>query len=181
MSLLYGGKYYGRYKSIIRYIDGKKVTELCFGDTVIADHCRKNGISWSGLDIHEPFVKNAANKGFKAEKSDIRTLSGFPPADTCIISGSLYHFHDALEPLLGKMLASAPLIIISEPVRNLSDNPGIIGKLAKASATVDGEPQHFRYTDKTLPEALEKLSKKLNFRIEVKERFSKDRIILLRR
>jgi hypothetical protein len=181
MSLLYCGSYFGRFRAVIRYIRGNKVTELCFGDTVIADHCRKNGLSWTGLDINPAFIQNALNKGFRAELADLRAIKELPAADTCIISGSLYHFHRDLEQVLGKILASAPLLIISEPVRNLSDNKGIIGKLAKASATVDGEEQHFRYTDKTLQEALEKLSPKLRFTMEVKERFSKDRIILLRR
>ncbi|MFL5765339.1 MAG: hypothetical protein ACJ77K_15450 [Bacteroidia bacterium] len=181
MGLLYGGKYRGRYKAVTAYIQGKKVTELCFGDTVIAGFCRRNNIEWTGFDINEAFVDSALKKGFNAKLTDVAAVENILAADTCIISGSLYHFHDRLEPLLRKILASAPLLIISEPVRNLSDNNGIIGKLAKASATVEGKAQHFRYTDKTLKETLDDLGKKLGFRVEVKERFSKDRIILVRR
>jgi hypothetical protein len=181
MSLLYKGNYYERFRTIIPYIEGNSVTELCFGDTIIADYCRKNGISWTGLDINESFVENARRRGFTASKTDLNEAPVLPNAETCIISGSLYHFHDRLDELFSKILASAPLLIISEPVRNLSDNHGIIGKLAKASATVDGKEQPFRYTDQTLKEALESLGKKMNFRVEIRERFSKDRIVLIRK
>ena len=179
MSLLYKGNYYKRFEPILKQISGKKVTEICFGDTIIAEYCKKRSIEWKGIDINEVFVTNALKKGLSAERNDILSIPKLPEADTCIICGSLYHFNISLESLFTKMLESAPLIIISEPVLNLSNNKGIIGKLAKASANVEGKTQAFRYTEKTLLDTLNELSKKLNFKYSVVDRFDKDIILLI--
>lgn len=181
MSLLYKGNYYKRFEPVLRQISGKRVTEICFGDTVIAEYCKKESIDWKGIDINEVFVTNALEKGLSAERNDILSIAKLPQADTCIICGSLYHFNISLESLFIKMLESAPLIIISEPVLNLSNNKGIIGKLAKASASVDGKKQAFRFTEQTLLEALTQLSKKLHFEFEVVDRFDKDLIIVIKK
>jgi hypothetical protein len=79
------------------------------------------------------------------------------------------------------MLDCANRLIISEPVINLSNNKGIIGKLAKASANVNGKKQAFRYTEKTLLETIEELSKKLLFKYTVEVRFDKDLIIVIKK
>lgn len=181
MSLLYKGNYYKRFEPITTQIEGKKVTEICFGDILIADYCKKHKLAWIGIDTNEVFIKNAVKKGFYAQLADIEKLAEFPKADTCIISGSLYHFHENLESLFTKMLACAPHVIISEPVINLSNNKGIIGKLAKASANVNGKKQAFRFTEKTLVEALNILSKKLNFEYSVVDRINKDLIIVIKK
>jgi hypothetical protein len=179
MFLLYKGNYYNRFKPLFKNISGKKVTEVCFGDTIIAEHCKKAGIVWTGIDINERFVKNAVKKGFNAEQQDLEQIIALPKADTLIISGALYHFQNDQESLFKKMLDCAPQMIISEPVINLSNNTGIIGKLAKASASVNGKTQAFRYTEKTLLETIEQLSKQLQFNYTVEERFDKDLIIVI--
>lgn len=181
MSLLYRGNYYQRFDPVFKHITGKKVTELCFGDTIIAEHCKKNGIAWNGIDINEDFVKNALKKGFTAEQQDLERNNTLPQADTCIICGSLYHFHKDQESLFRKMLDCANRVIISEPVINLSNNKGIIGKLAKASANVNGKTQAFRYTEKILLEKIEELSKKLIFKYTVEQQFKKDLIIVIKK
>ncbi len=181
MSLLYKGNYYKRFEPITKHILGKNVTELCFGDTIIADYCKKNKLRWVGIDTNEFFVKNAIKKGFNAHLSEIENMAQFQKADTCIISSSLYHFHENLESLFTKMLTCAPQIIISEPVINLSNNKGIIGKLAKASANVNGKKQAFRFTEKTLTETLNFLSKKLSFEYSIVDKFDKDLIIVIKK
>lgn len=180
MSLLYKGNYYKRFLPVSKLISGKTVTEICFGDTIIAGYCKKNAIEWAGIDINPVFIENAQKKGFSAFQKDALS-DPLPAAETCIICGSLYHFHDNLEKIISKMLASAPIVIISEPVINLSNNKGIIGKLAKASANINGKEHAFRYTKKTLTEALNDLSKKLNFQYQVIQQFDKDLIIVLKR
>ncbi len=179
MFLLYKGNYYKRFKPVLKNISGNKVMEVCFGDTIIAEHCKKNGILWTGIDINEIFVKYAVKKGFNAEQLDLEQINDLPKADTFIISGSLYHFQNDQESLFKKMLDCAPQMIISEPVINLSNNKGIIGKLAKASASVNGKTQAFRYTEKTLLETIEQLSKKLKFKYRVESLFDKDLIIVI--
>ena len=181
MSLLYKGNYYKRFEPIFKQISGKKVTEICFGDTIIAEYCKKEAIDWKGIDINAVFVTNALKKGLSAERNDILSIAKLPEADTCIICGSLYHFNISLESLFTKMLESAPLIIISEPVLNLSNTKGIIGKLAKASANVEGKKQAFRFTEKTLLAALEELKEKLHFEYKVVDRFDKDLIIVIKK
>ena len=179
MNLLYKGNYNRRFEYISKHISGKNVTEICFGDTIIADYCSKNKINWIGIDINEKFVKNALKKGFQAELADVQLLDKFPKADTCILSGSLYHFHENIEPLFIKMLDCSPLIIISEPVINLSNAKGIIGKLAKASATINDKKQEFRYSLDSLITELTTLGKKLNFNYKIIEQFDKDLIIVI--
>lgn len=181
MLLLYKGRYFRRFKHISRLISGKNVTELCFGDTILAEHCKKQGIHWTGIDTNKNFVERAIKKGYDARCEDIQAIDSFPLADNIIISGSLYHFHNDLESLFKKILDASPRIIISEPVINLSNNKGIIGKLAKASANINGKEQHFRYTEYSLKEALNILSKKLNFNYEVIEQFDKDLIIVIKK
>ncbi|CAN5340127.1 hypothetical protein BH10BAC1_BH10BAC1_10710 [soil metagenome] len=181
MSMLYKGNYYKRFEPVFKQITGEKLTEICFGDTVIAAYCKKKEIAWLGLDINPHFVENALKKGFIAQLTDVASMAKFPKADVCIISGSLYHFHENLESLFIKMLAAAPQVIISEPVINLSSNKGIIGKLAKASANVNGKTQSFRFTEKTLLAALDELSKKLNFEYSITDRIDKDIIIVIKK
>jgi hypothetical protein len=179
MNLLYKGYYLKRFKAVINLLKERNVIELCFGDTYIADHCFKNKIHWKGYDINSGFVEHAISKGYDAELSDLNTIPAFAKAEVCIITGSLYHFHSELEALLKKMLECAPRILISEPVINLSDQTGIIGKLAKRSASVEGKAQEFRYTETTLIKELESLSNKLNFTFTIRDRISKDIIIEL--
>jgi hypothetical protein len=179
MNLLYAGKYYDRFDWIRKLIKGKKMVELCFGDTIIADFCRKNNIAWTGYDINPVFVENAASKGFDANLMDVNLLEKIASADVCLIAGSLYHFHSDPKKLISKMLSGADQIIISEPVINLSDRKGIIGKLAKASANVNEEKQSFRYTERSLLKMLDDLSPELEFTYEIAGRVSKDMIIVI--
>lgn len=179
MNVLYKGNYYKRFEGVCKLISGNSVTELCFGDTIIADYCSKNKVSWKGFDINKSFVDIALKKHLLAQQNDLNVLEKFPVADTCIISGSLYHFHNQLENLFTKMLNSSNTIIISEPIINLSNRKGIIGTLARASAKINGEKQSFRYTEQSLLEALNNLKSKLNFSFKIVERYNKDILILI--
>jgi ubiquinone/menaquinone biosynthesis C-methylase UbiE len=66
MNVLYLGKYKQRFAPIIDQIkmlpENSKILELCFGDIVIADHCKKNRLEWIGMDINESFVRQAQKK-----------------------------------------------------------------------------------------------------------------------
>lgn len=180
MSLLYKGLYRKRFESVCKLIKGNSVTELCFGDTIIAEYCKQNNIAWKGLDIHSNFVQRANKKAYTAELWDIRKATSFPQADTLIISGSLYHFNADLESIFQKMLACSSHLIISEPVLNLSDRNGIIGKLAKGKSDVNGEKQPFRFDEESLLKRVQELSSKLNFNFKIADRISKDIIIVIK-
>lgn len=181
MNLLYSGNYYKRFDTIRKLIKGKNVVELCFGDTVIADFCKKNGLGWTGYDINPVFVKNAVNKNFNAHLADVNYLENSLSADVCLIAGSLYHFNSDPAKILRKMLNISKEIIISEPVINLSDREGIIGKLAKVSASVNGKQHSFRFTEESLLKLLNEQSSTLDFNYMVADRISKDIIIVIKK
>lgn len=178
MQLLYKGNYYGRFKRVTKHIQGNRVVELCFADTCVARFCRRNRIEWIGYDINKTFVDRACSLGYNAVCGDVEQLV-FAQADTCIICGSFYQFLGAEETLLRKMLASAPNIIISEPVFNLSQRNDNIGRIARRSTAVNNKAHSFRYTEKTILSLLDNFSKKLCFEYEIADTFSKDIIIII--
>lgn len=181
MNLLYGGAYRRRFVPVFEAIEGDKVIEYCFGDTVLADLCRKNKIHWTGYDIQPVFVEAAKKKGYDARLADIRQLEPFPACDTAIICGSLYQFEPQLESLLTNLTNSSNRLLISEPVHNLSDRSGIIGKLAKASATVNGEAMEFRFNETALMTRLGNFAQANNYSLQVLGKFKKDILLLLKK
>jgi len=179
MNLLYKGGYAERFTKVTHLIDKKNVLELCFGDTRIAEFCRRNGIEWTGYDLSSNFVKEARVKKFNAHQANLAELTEFPSADICIICGSLCYFYPDLPAMLSKMLRASPKIIISEPVINLSAQKGLLGSLVRKMPFLEGSAKYFRFDEKSLMDALELYSKKLNFRYAITERFNKDMIVVL--
>ena len=62
LNILYLGQYKKRFLSITNNIDihsDKKIIELCFGDTYIANWCYHNNIEWLGIDINDRFISTA--------------------------------------------------------------------------------------------------------------------------
>jgi len=178
MNLLYFGGYKSRFKLLFKYIiQSKSVLEICFGDIIIADFCRKNNILWTGYDINESFVNYAKIRGYNAVQSDVKEVEVLPVNDLCIISGSLYHFAEKTDLFFIKILNSSKRIIISEPVKNLSDNRGLIGFIAKHSANSGKGYKKFRYTEKTIIEMIEQQKIKHRFDYKILYKFRKDLII----
>lgn len=169
MNLLYSMKYKKRFIDIINLFSptDKKVLELCFGDTMIAENCKKLKIEWIGFDINEYFVKNAKRQGYNASFADISELDSLPQADVCIMCGSLYHFNDEIESILLKMLNSSPKIIISEPIENLSSRKDIIGKIAGLLTNAGKGKEIFRFNKNSIIEMLDNFSSKLHFSYKV--------------
>lgn len=162
MQCLYLGKYYNRFIPILSKIDANtgSVLELCFGDLVIAEHCKKNGINWTGFDINKSFVLSAKKRGFNAIENDIMVSHKFPETSLLIIVGSLYHFHNEMEQLFDKILKSSNHIIISEPIQNLSSMPGLIGFIAKRAANAGKGEESFRFNKKSLIDSIDYILKK---------------------
>ena len=127
MNVLYTSGYRQRFERVTKVIATYKpnsILELCFGDIYIAEYCKSNNISWIGIDSNTNFVNQAKRKGFDGRCIDLLSLSELPKADTCIMIGSLYHFHKDIHLLLSRMLETSNTLIISEPIKNLSDqNP----------------------------------------------------------
>ncbi len=165
MNILYSMKYKNRFMEIIALLkeDEISILELCFGDTIIAQECKKRNISWIGFDINEYFVKNTKTQGFNAILADIISLPSFPKADVCIICGSLYHFVNDMDSLLCKMLNSSSKIIISEPIENLSTKKGFIGKISHILTNAGKGEENFRFDKTSIIETLNKYSQLHHF------------------
>jgi hypothetical protein len=184
MNVLYTSGYKQRFKKVTGIIDNykpKSVLELCFGDIFIAEHCRSKNIQWTGIDVNENFTGYAKRKNFNATCSDLLSFSELPKADICVIVGSLYHFHKDVDALLSRMLEASDTIIISEPVKNLSDRDNLAGRIAKRSANAGKGNEQFRYNEITLKQMLEEQAKKLNFNFKVVDSYKKDSIIAIKK
>jgi hypothetical protein len=169
MNLLYFGKYKRRFSAITALIENKdrKLVELCFGDIFIAAYCKKMSKTWVGYDINKSFVDHAVCKGFEAHTADLLSVESLPSADVCILSGSLYHFHDSMDQIFSLMMTCAPKIIISEPVRNITSRQGLIGKIAACLSNVGKGSEIFRYNYDSFIQNLDYYKKKYKFKYEI--------------
>ena len=143
------------------------VLELCFGDIIIAKECKKREIQWTGIDLNPVFVNFAQSLGYHAILEDVLLMEHIQPCDVCIMSGSLYHFHADIENIMAKLYASAPYVIISEPVVNLSSGKGFIGKLARIFTNAGKGNEDFRFNKISLIETLDKFRNELGFSYRV--------------
>jgi hypothetical protein len=183
MNLLYLGKYKQRFKAVIQQLSafrpGSVVLELCFGDIYVAEFCRNNGFQWHGLDVNDHFIKQAQRRGFDAQKADLQSLEVYPRADVCVMMGSLYHFHPHTSGVLKKMLQASDIVVISEPVLNLSSEKGLIGFFAKRAANAGKGHETFRYNARSFLTMLESNSHELSYTINTIEYQGKDIIVKL--
>jgi hypothetical protein len=183
MNLIYAGSYKKRFAKIIEVIDRiapKSILELCFGDIVIADYCKKREIFWEGIDINENFVKYAKQKGYNVHCQDVSGTNSFVKTDLCLISGSLYHFNPQQRIILfSKILSSATKVLISEPVINLSERKGFIGFIARRSANAGKGRESFRFNELSLKSALDELGSQYHFNYKTVGFIKKDLIVLI--
>jgi hypothetical protein len=178
MSFLYLGGYRHRYQMLYKYIQPSvSVLELCFGDTFLAAYCKKNNILWTGIDINKGFTERAIRKSYNAIHDDIIELDVFPKADLCVMVGSFYHFAEFTDSIFKKILSASERVIISEPVKNLSDKKGLLGFIAKHSAKAGKKHEFFRYNDTSFLQLIEQKKNEYNFEYRIIERYRKDLVI----
>ncbi len=182
MTLLYSGKYAARFEAVEAFLgpDDRSVLELCFGDTRIAEFCRRTGRSWVGLDLNKRFVDHACGKGYDARAVDLLNSAQLPAADVCIMMGSLYHFESVIDEVVEKMLGVGKKLILSEPVVNLSARPGIIGALARRMANAGHGSETFRFGRKELVDTMSRAADRLGFSTRVSME-GRDLIMVLER
>jgi hypothetical protein len=169
MNLLYFGKYKRRFSALTALIENtdRDLVELCFGDIFIAAYCKKMGKTWIGYDMNTSFVAHAVSKGFQAHTADLVSVKSLPSADVCILAGSLYHFHDSMDQIFSLMMACAPKIIISEPVKNFTSQQGLIGKIAAFLSNAGKGSEFFRYSHDSFIQNLDYYKKKYKFKYEI--------------
>jgi hypothetical protein len=155
MNVLYLGGYRRRFDNILALLGGHEasVCDLCFGDTIIADWCAAHRILWTGVDLNPSFCARARKRGHHVIEGDLLSVA-LPSADVFVMAGSLYHFHDRLPALFDAVWQRTGRWVLSEPVRNLSAGKGALGRLAKRSANPGDGDATFRYTERTLLDAL---------------------------
>ncbi len=77
------------------------------------------------------------------------------------------------------MVSHSNRVIISEPIKNLSNNK-YIGFFAKKSANAGNGEEEFRFTEKSFLDMLNHYSKKLSFNYNIVEK-NRDILVVLER
>ena len=133
MQVLYGGDY-RRVEAAVaaRIADGASVVDVCCGTARLhRDFLRARGCRYVGLDFNGDFVMHARRRGTDARWFNLET-DPLPGADYVVICNSLYHFTNGADEIVSKLRRAARrAVIVSEPVKNLSQLPAL-GRLAAA-------------------------------------------------
>lgn len=169
MTLLYKGRYRARFQQMCGLIrpSDKTVLELCFGDVFLAEHCRRIGAVWTGLDSSAEFVAHAAGSGYDARCVDLLKPEALPACDLCVVMGSLYHFYPCLEGFFERMKRASSRLVISEPVRNWTNANGVLRALARRLTRTDAQEETFRFTEASLRRTLDELGRRIGFTYRV--------------
>jgi len=125
MRALYGRHYGARDRVVAELVPpGAEVLDVCCGPaTLYRRGLREKGVRYRGLDLNPRFVARLGALGIRADVWDASEPAALPPADIVTMQASLYHFLPDPRPVLERMLAAArDRVIVSEPVRNLSDS-----------------------------------------------------------
>jgi glycosyltransferase involved in cell wall biosynthesis len=133
MRLLYGAEYERAAAAVAgRIADAASVVEVCCGTARLhRDFLRTRACRYLGLDFNGDFVMHARRRG-----TDVRWFNlnsdPIPCADYVVICSSLYHFTERADDIVTRLRRAARrAVIVSEPVRNLSQLP-VVGRLASA-------------------------------------------------
>jgi glycosyltransferase involved in cell wall biosynthesis len=153
MRLLYGAEYAGTAAAVAaRIADGASVVDVCCGTArLYHDFLRARGCSYLGLDFNGDFVMHARRRGADVRwfNLDADPIPPIPAADYVVICSSLYHFWERADDVVTRLRRAARrAVIISEPVRNLSQLPAL-GRVAAALTDpgVGGGAGHLRRFD----------------------------------
>lgn len=169
MEVLYKGRYRERFEDVCGQIhaEDRTVLELCFGDVLVAEYCRRRNVCWIGIDLSGPFVARAVRRGFDARQADLLCENSLPSCDLCVMMGSLYHFGQDPGRLFRRIKRVSRRLVISEPVVNWMQAGGVKRFLARTLTGVGGREVPFRFTVGSLLQALEGLSREVGFTYRV--------------
>jgi glycosyltransferase involved in cell wall biosynthesis len=133
MRVLYGAEYERATAAVAARIpDGASVVEVCCGTARLHhDFLRSRSVRYLGLDFNGDFVMHARRRGADVRWFDLES-DPIPCADYVVICSSLYHFTEHADDIVTRLRRAARrAVIVSEPVRNLSQLP-VVGPLAAA-------------------------------------------------
>jgi len=154
MLILYGRHYYTRYRVLADLVPpNSSLLDLCCGPGVLYQrYLRKKGVTYTGLDISEHFIKRINAMGNHGLVWDLREDKPLPTADYVLMQASLYQFLPDAERVTERMLKAAEKrVIIAEPIRNLSsDKDSLISRLAKRFTNPGTDQPQMRFTEQTL-------------------------------
>lgn len=183
MQILYAGKYFRRFdpvKKIIKDKNIKSVFELCFGDTVIAEYCRKNGVDWQGIDGNKTFVDRARKMNFRAEMGNIHSKMEYIQSDAVIMMGSLYHFKEDAFDLVKNAFQKSKFVIINEPIKSYAQHK-IVGKAAAKLSNAGKGAENFRFDRKSLIALADSICKDSLYSYQIIHEGEKDMTLLFER
>lgn len=183
MQVLYKGKYRQRFDPVKKLLLEKNcdsVVEICFGDTIIAEFCKEHQIRWKGMDANPSFVARAQKNGFQADLEQIHHHSVFPTCDAVVMMGSLYHFEKDSMPLVLSLLSSTRVLILNEPIKNLSQKKMTRALAARLSDSGKG-PESFRFSKESLLQLANEITQLVPFSFYIAEEGNKDITLVFER
>ncbi len=156
---LYGRHYAARMRTVAEQVPrGASVLECCCGPgTLYRRYLRERVDGYIGLDINPGFIARLRRDGIDARRFDLTDAGQpLPAADVVIIQASLYHFLPDAAALIDRMLAAArALVVVSEPIRNLSSSElPLIGRLGRRAADPGVGGHGHRFDERGLDELM---------------------------
>jgi hypothetical protein len=128
MRALYGKHFIPRYQAVADLIPpGTRVVDVCAGDCYLYQNFLwSKSVQYTGLDISPQFVAWAQSRGVNSRLFNAWT-DDMPSGDILIMQGSLYQFLPRADAILQRMIAaSQSMVIIAEPIQNLSTSKNSI-------------------------------------------------------
>jgi SAM-dependent methyltransferase len=151
---LYRRHYSARYRAIAALIpDGSSVLDLCCGPAILyTRYLRRRQVSYTGLDLSEPFIARLNERGGCGLVWNLREDAPLPQADYVVMQASLCHFLPDPVPVLDRMLQAARLrVIVAEPIRNMaSSGTRLIAAIGRRFTDPGDGHSAQRFTEETL-------------------------------
>lgn len=162
MLLLYGRHYFTRYRVLSELIDPESsVLDLGCGPAILYKrYLRRKGVTYTGLDVNEIFIKGLESTNAHGLLWDLREDRDLPAADYVVMQASLYHFLPAPRAVVERMLrAAGKAVLVAEPIRNWSNSgSSIFSRLGKRLTDPGTGEQSLRFSEDTLDELFARYS-----------------------
>lgn len=162
MLALYGRHYFTRYRILADLIPSRaSILDVCCGPGILYQrYLRNKGVTYTGLDINERFIKTVNEMGSHGLVWDVRQDKPLPQADYVLMQASLYHFLPDATGIAERMLKAAlKQVIVAEPIRNLSiSKTRLLRNVAKRLTNPGTGAQQLRFTERELDEFFARFS-----------------------